>query len=337
MEGMEDAREVDPNNAGEHRTRDPAVELAAWAKRQHGVIARRQIAELGLGRHYIDRQVQRGRLHVLHRGVYAVGHRRLTGAGVWMAAVLACGDGAVLSHRSAGALWRIRESSGARIEITASRERRRSGLTVHRVPLPVDEVTVEDAIPVTTPARTLLDLAAVLDEHKLARAAERAEALRLTSPTSLADLVERYPRRPGTPNLKRLVEDGRIVGTDTANDFERRFLSLVDAENLPRPLVNRPHGAIRPDIRWTEHRLIIELDGFETHGTRQAFERDRARDRALLTAGWRVARITKRQLDDAPAEIAAQLRTMLRSATTAAPAPPRDPRTPAPRSRPAAR
>jgi very-short-patch-repair endonuclease len=177
--------------------------------------------------------------------------------------------------------------------------------------LPADEVTVHDAIPVTTPARTLLDLAAILDEHRLARAAERAEALRLTSPTSLADLTARYPRRPGVPNIQRLLDEGRIVETTTRSGIERRFLTLLDAESLPRPLVNKPLGEITPDFRWTNERLVVELDGFETHGTRAAFERDRARDRGLTVAGWRVARVTKRQLDNAPEELAAELRALL--------------------------
>src|SRR3954451_3840461 len=229
---------------------------------------------------------------------------------------------AVLSHRSAAALWGMRASSARRVEVTVARRRRpRDGMLLHELKLPADETTAHDGIPVTTPARTLLDLAALLDEHRLARAAERAEALRLTSPTSLAELVDRYPRRPGTPNLKRLIEDHRIVPTTTANDFERRFLTLIDASELPRPLVNERHDAITPDFRWTDQRLIVELDGFETHGTRAAFERDRARDRALTAAGWRVVRVTKRQLDDDPTQLAAELRAMLRPATTAAPAP----------------
>jgi hypothetical protein len=286
--------------------------MAALAGRQHGVVARRQLTELGLSRHAVGRLLQRGRLHVVHRGVYAVGYRKLTRAGGWMAAVLAAGDGAVLSHRSAAALLGLRDSARARIELTAPRDVQRPGLRVCHSVLPRDEVTTHDAIPVTTPARTLLDLAALLDEHKLARAAERAEALRLTSPTSLAELTERYPGRPGTPNLRRLIGERRIVPTTTANDFERRFLSLLDAGELPRPLVNEsldPHTT--PDFRWTAQRLIVELDGFETHGTRAAFERDRARDRALMAAGWRVARITKRQLEAAPATLAAELRALL--------------------------
>jgi very-short-patch-repair endonuclease len=219
----------------------------------------------------------------------------------------------------------------------APRDRRRPGVTVHRVKLRTDEVTRHDGIPVTTPARTLLDLAALLDEHRLARAAERAEALRLTSPTSLAELTERYPRRKGTKSLKRLIEDHRIVATDTRSDLERRFLTFLDANDLPRPLVNQRLDPYTPDFTWPRQGLIVELDGFETHGTREAFERDRARDRQLTAQGWRVARVTKRQLDIDPEELAAELDAMLRSATTAAPDPPPDRRTPAPRSPPAGR
>jgi predicted transcriptional regulator of viral defense system len=336
---MGDARDVVPNNAVERHSRDPAVAMADLARRQHGVVSREQLLDLGVGRHFIGRHIERARLHPLHRGVYAVGHRKLTRGGVWMAAVLAAGERAVLSHRSAAELWRIRDTSRRLVEVTAPRQRRpRPGLTVHRAVLPSDEVTIHDGIPVTTPARTLLDLAAVLDEHKLARAAERAEALKLTSPTSLAELTQRYPKRPGTPKLKRLIEEHRIVPTTTANDLERRFLTFLEANDLPRPLVNEsldPHTT--PDFRWTQQRLVIELDGFETHGTRAAFERDRARDRQLTAQGWRVARITQRQLDNEPATLAKELETLLRSATTAAPAPPPDPRTPAPRSHPAGR
>jgi hypothetical protein len=230
-----------------------------------------------------------------------------------MAAVLAGGPRAVLSHRSAAALWGIRETGRRDVEVTAPRQRRgRPGIEMHRAPLRSDEVTTHCGIPVTTAARTLLDLAALIDEHQLARAAERAEALRLASPTSLADLVARYPKRPGTPNIRRLVEHDRITPTTTRSELERRFLTLLDAEGLPRPLVNEPVDDTKhPDFRWTERRLIVELDGYETHGTRAAFERDRARDRALMAAGWRVARITKRQLDDAPTDIAAELTALL--------------------------
>jgi predicted transcriptional regulator of viral defense system len=330
MHGMRDARDVLPEIDGQRNARPRDGAIAALAARQHGVVARRQLVALGLSLDAIDHRVECGRLLRLHRGVYAVGHRRVTGRGVSLAAVLAAGDEAVLSHRSAAELWGIRETSRRTIEVTAPRQRRlRPGLRIHRAKLPADEVTVEDGVPVTTPARTLLDLAALLDEHRLARAAERAEALRLTSPTSLKELTERYPRRPGTPNLKRLIEEQRIVPTTTRSELERRFLTFLDANELPRPLVNEREDAYTPDFRWPEHGLIVELDGFETHGTRAAFERDRARDRQLTAQGWRVVRITQRQLANEPDEIAAELRAILRSATTAAPAPPRDPRIPA--------
>ena len=340
MQGMRirHARDVVPDIAGQLRARHWDEAIGELAARQYGVVDRSQLVALGLSLDAIDHRVARGRLLRLHRGVYAVGHRSVTREGVWLAAVLAAGPAAVLSHRSAGALWGIRSSSSSRIDVTAPRERRRPGVTVHRAKLPPDETTLHRAIPVTTPARTLLDLAALLAAHRLARAAERAEALRLTSPTTLTELVDRYPGRPGTPKLRRLLEDHRIVPTTTASELERRFLTFLDAFELPRPLVNESlDPGTTPDFRWPQQRLIVELDGFETHGTRQAFERDRARDRALTAQGWRVARVTQRQLEANPEELAGELRQILRSATTAAPAPPPDPRTPARRSHPAGR
>jgi very-short-patch-repair endonuclease len=292
------------------------IAMAALAARQHGVVARWQLAALGLTRHVVEHLVKRGRLHRLHRGVYAVGHRALTRRGHWMAAVLACGDGAVLSHRSAAALWGIRETARRAVDVTAPKERRRPNIDVHVVRVAADETTTHHGIPVTTPARALLDLAAVLTEHQLTRAAERAEALRLGSPTSLEALVARYPRRPGTPAVKRLIDEDRIHATTTRSDLERRFLSLLDAENLPRPLVNAERhlsATTKPelDFTWRAQRLVVELDGYETHGTRAAFERDRARDCALQARGWRVVRITWRQLEAEQVQIAAQLRALL--------------------------
>jgi predicted transcriptional regulator of viral defense system len=313
MYDMGDAPHVVPDICGQRATHPPDRALAALAGRQHGVVARRQLTVLGLSLDAIDHRVARGRLLQLHRGVYAVGHRRLTRLGVWMGVVLSAGEGAVLSHRSAGALWHIRQWSGRDVDVTVPRHRRgRPGVVVHEVRLEPDEIDEHEGIPVTTPARTLLDLAAILDEHQVSRAAERAEALRLGSPTSLQELVDRYPRRPGTPNVRRLIEQGRIVPTTTRSDLERRFLTLLDASELPRPLVNESiDPKTTPDFRWPKQRLIVELDGFETHGTRQAFERDRARDRRLMAQGWRVARITKRQLDDEPQALAAELQAML--------------------------
>jgi very-short-patch-repair endonuclease len=313
---MRDGSGIDRDMRGESRSRGIDAAIAASARAQHGVMARRQLRSLGLSLDAIDRRVAAGRLHVLHRGVYAVGHAALTRHGHWLAAVLAGADGAALSHRSAAALWGIRDTARGEIEITVARECVRPGIRAHRTTLAPDETTTHHGIPVTTPARTLLDLAALLDEHRLARAAERAEALRLTSPTSLATLVSRYPGRPGTPALRRLIELDRIQATTSRSKLERRFLSLLEAQGLPRPLVNEEirldeTTKVEPDFTWRGHRLIVELDGYETHATRAAFERDRARDRALHAQGWRVLRITWRQLHDDAQTIATELRAVL--------------------------
>ena len=311
---MSDASYVRHHRDAERGTRRVDAALAALAGRQHGVVSRAQLAELGIGRGAIARRLEAGRLHPLHRGVYAVGHRALTREGAWMAAVLIA-DGAVLSHRSAAALWGIRPSEQPKVEITASQNLRpRPRLRIHRATLPGDEVTVRRGIPVTTPARTLLDLAAVVPYHHLARAATEAEIRRLSSPTSLADLVARYPRRPGTPAVRRLLETRDIGRNVTRRELELRFLAFLDAHDVPRPHINATVDEKEVDCLWSEQRLVAELDGFATHGTREAFERDRARDRALQAAGYRVVRITWRQLTgDAPA-LAGQLRALLHPA-----------------------
>jgi Protein of unknown function (DUF559) len=236
-----------------------------------------------------------------------------------MAAVLAAGPDAVLSHRSAAALWGIRDAERRKVEVSAPRKLRHSpSLEPHRVLLPPDEITTERGIPVTTPARTLFDLAAVLTPQQLARAVDEAEIRRLTSPTSLAALVARHPGRRGTEALKSIVEKQHLIGkTITKSDLELDFLAFLDAHGLPRPSTNRivdlrngrTHDA---DCLFAEHRLVVELDGFDTHGTRQAFERDRERDRRLQVAGYRVVRITWRQLTDEPDTIASELRELLR-------------------------
>jgi very-short-patch-repair endonuclease len=283
-------------------------ELAA---RQQGLVTRPQLMALGMGPDAIDRRIATQRLHPVHRGVFAVGHRLRTRESTWMAAVLAAGPDAVLAFRSAPALWGMRQSS--RLEVIAPRRHRRPAIETHRIVLLEDEVTFEAGIPVTTPARTLLDLAAVVPEQHLERAFHEAEVRRLTSPTSLDALVARYGGRRGTGAIKQVLARHEAIGQAVPTSIlERRFLALLDAHDLPRPRINRITGNGEIDATWPEQRLIVECDGFATHGTRKAFEEDRAKDRALQVAGWRVVRITWRQLIDDPDTIARQIAALLR-------------------------
>lgn len=285
--------------------------IAVLAARQHGVVAYEQLIALGLSRQAIDHRVRCGRLHRLHRGVYAVGHKRLTQRGRWMAAVLAGGESAFLSRRSAAVLWNLLPHGGD-IHVTAPRElRNRDGIKFHSQPLQFDEVTIHDGIPVTTVARTLLDLAQTVD---LERALNEAEYRRMTDATGLVQLLDRYPRRSGAPALRQLL-DGRFVGR-TRSELEHRFLALVEEHGLPRPELNAdlelaPGRWIQPDCLWRDARLIVELDGRAAHDTTSRFDSDRERDRLLALASFAVIRVTWTHLTTRPHRLAADLEELI--------------------------
>jgi very-short-patch-repair endonuclease len=290
--------------------------IAALAERRHGVVTRGQLEALGLGRGATAHRVGLKRLHPVHRGVYAVGHRVLSREGRFTAAALAAGPGAVVSHRSAAVLWGIRGSPGAHIEVTVPRSLRScGGVTRHHARLAADETTIRDGIPVTTVPRTLLDLAAVLGRREVERAANEAEIRRLTDPLSLDDLVNRYPGRAGSATIKALLAAGRMGADVTRSELEDAFLVFLEQFGLPRPQVNRPvqvRGySFVADCLWSPQRVIAELDGHATHATRDSFERDRARDRILQATGWRVVRITWRQLHTEARALARDLSRLL--------------------------
>jgi hypothetical protein len=231
-----------------------------------------------------------------------------------MAAVLAGGPRAVLSHAPAGALWGIRPQGDLEVVVTGPRRvEPRRWMRFHRSSLPDDEITIKDGIPVTTAPRTLFDLAAVVSHGQLARAINEAEIRRLWDPLSLPNLLKRHPRRPGAAAIRSLIATPGL--RVTRSELEDRFLAFLARLGLPLPATNvsmRVGGCwIEADCVWHEERLIAELDGHTTHRTRAAFETDRTRDRTLTAAGWRVIRITWRQLHDDPEGLGRDLRVFL--------------------------
>jgi very-short-patch-repair endonuclease len=259
--------------------------IGALADAQHGVVSRTQLLAAGVSRRQIERRLERGALRPVYRGVYAVGHAVLSREGPWMAAVLYGGEGAVLSHWSAATLWRMRSGTGPRTHVSTPRKRRSGrAITFHHAHLPPDEITEEQGIPVTTPARTLLDLAPLLPSPVLARMVEAAP----NRGAHLAKLLDRYPRRRGAASLAAALGPAPV----TRSDLEATMLAAMERTGLPRPRVNVVIEGHEVDFVWTEHRVIAELDTYVTHGSRAAFERDRERDRKLAIAGWTVVRIT---------------------------------------------
>ena len=235
-----------------------------------------------------------------------------------MAAVLAYGPGAVLSHRPAGAHWQVIRDRGW-CEVTIAKKRRsRSGVRVHQACLPADETTIHEGIPVTTVPRTLFDLAAVLPTRQLERAINEAEVLRLWDELSLDRLLRRYARHRGNRAIRAALHQRREGQTATKSELEEIFLRLVDAAGIPRPKVNALVEGFEVDAVWRDARLVVELDGRDTHRTAAAFETDRQRDRALHVAGWRPVRITYRQLRDTPREVVADVCRLLAAGTLAA-------------------
>ena len=285
--------------------------IARLARRQKGTVARRQLLALGVTTKEIEWRVRTGRLHVLHRGVYAVGHTALSRDGELLAAVLAAGPGAVLSHRSAAELHRIAKRRPGPIHTTTPKQRRpQKGLSVTAAFLRPDEQETVRGIPVTTVARTLLDLAAVSTEAELERAVREAEVNQLADETSLHALIARHPRRRGIATLKRLI-DADDLDVITKSELEDRFRKFLRRTRLPPPVHNTVVATFMVDALWRDQRLVAELDGFRTHGRRRSFEDDRRRDRILQAAGYRVIRITWRQLRDEPDAVARDLRALL--------------------------
>jgi hypothetical protein len=276
-------------------------EIAALAGAQHGVVARRQLAALGLSAQSIDRRLQRARLHLVHRGVYAVGHPALRIEGRWIAAVLAAGKDAVLSHVTAGGAWEMRPLGAGLIHVTVPGDpgrKRRPGLRVHRSrTLTPPDTTTHLGIPITTPARTIIDLASSLQPLPLEQALDQADR------RGLIDFAE-LKTRPIPRSLKAIL--ARYTGPAfTRSELEDRFHAICDTHDLPRPTSNTIIEGEDVDFAWRAQRLVVEVDGYGYHRSPSRFENDRERDVMLTLAGWHVLRFTWTQVTTRPKWVAA--------------------------------
>jgi very-short-patch-repair endonuclease len=311
----DDRRELgltDPKNAGH-----PDRALGELAARQHGVVARRQLAVLSMSETMVRDRVRSGRLVRLHRGVYAVGHDRLRREGRWMAAVLAAGPGALLSHRDAAALHGLRAGGDRRrIEVTTSGRAtstdriRVYGTTV----LGRLDAARRDGIPVTGVARTLVDLASVATSGELRKALEEAERQRSFDLAEIERAMAATARRRGKGHaaMQSALAELRAIGTHvTRSELEDHFVALVDAHDLARPLTNHWVERMEVDACWPRERVVVELDGWGAHATRRAFQQDRERSNDLTAAGWTLLRFTwadvTRRSDDTAKRVARAL------------------------------
>ena len=270
----------------------------AWAlaARQHGVVARRQLLELGLSAQAIQHRLEKGRLHWIDRGIYAVGRPSLDREGRWMAAVLAGGPGAVLSHGSAAELWGFGPPlPGVEVTIPIASPRRRKGVRIHRRPnlLPA-HATVRKAIPVTDPVRTTIDLATRLGPAALERMVNEVDRLGLISPEGLVRALDHYQGVRGVGQLRSILEARTFRLTDS--ELERRFLRIVEKAGLPFPLTRQVVNGFRVDFFWPGLGLVVETDGLTYHRTPSQQARDRLRDQAHLGAGLTPLRFTHAQV-----------------------------------------
>lgn len=292
----------------------PPVDLAIarLADAQHGVVSLAQLRALGLSSSAVRSRVATGRLHRLHRGVFAVGRRNVTLRGRWLAAVLGCGPGAVLSHRSALELYGAAKPSRRLPSVTVPGVRRkREGIRLHRSStLTLEDITVVDAVPCTSVARTLIDFVDVARPRELARAVEELERTGLFDGNAVDRVLRKANGRRGAGRLRAALAEWTSPAF-TRSEAERRALALIEAAALPRPNVNTFVAGHEVDLYWPEHRLAVEIDGYAFHSTRQAFERDASRDADLDDAGLRVRRITWRQLDREPEAVVDRMRRWL--------------------------
>jgi very-short-patch-repair endonuclease len=283
----------------------------AWrlARAQHGVLTRRDLERLGFSKMGIEHRVATGRLHLIARGVYAVGRPELSPRGRWMAAVLVCGEGAILSHRSAAQLWGFGYEEGKRIDVTVRRRREihRAGLKVRMRPkLPAGSVVQRFGIPVTHPVQTLIDLATELKPLRLERAVNEADKLDLVDPETLRRALDGYVGMPGVRTLRTMLDRHTFRLSDS--DLEIYFRPLALAAGFPVPLTKHWVLGYETDFFFPDHDLIVETDGLRYHRTPSQQARAVKRDQKHVAAGFRVLRFTHWQIAHAANEVTDVLR-----------------------------
>jgi predicted methyltransferase len=284
-------------------------ELGRIARSQHGVVTRAQLLSAGVSVKEIRRRLENGGLLREHRGVYRVGHRAPSVEARYMAAVLACGEGALLSGAAAGHLWGLVKGAAPAPEVTAPTQRRVKGVKAHRSRRgDPSDATTHKRIPVTTVPRTLVDLSSSLPLSDLARACHEAGVRHETTPRQVEAVLARRPTNPGAKKLRKVLHgDVRV----TLSTLERRFLQRLEENGLALPETNRPAGGRRVDCRWPDKHLTVELDSYTYHRSRHAWELDRRREREARARGDDFRRFTYDDVFDSPGLMLAELRELL--------------------------
>lgn len=283
--------------------------VADLAGRQDGVVSHAQLRALGLTRGALAHRIKHRRLIPIHRGVYAVGHEALSPNATARAALFAVGEGGLQSHRSARAEWGLgKRPPTPELTVVGRRPRSPHGVTIHYVPyLRSSDIRSRNGLALTAPARTILDLAAVEPIEAVELALAEAQVRGLVRPADIRAAAARATSRRGVAALLAVLD----TVAPTRSELERAMLRIIRAAQLPEPLVNARLDRHELDFRWPAQRLIVETDGWAAHGSRRAFENDRARDVEHQAAGWRTARFTWRQIRRRPLWVAAKLAQLL--------------------------
>lgn len=290
--------------------------IAKLAGRQHGVVSRQPLLDAGITDHQIRSRVQSGRLHQIHRGVYLVGHRVATAHARDMAALLACGDCAALSHFSAANLWQLLPypaTAPAWVTIPLGRDTRRPRIKIHRTNLEPQDIQRRHGLALTSPARTILDVSSLLDPYELERVVSEATYRRQLTEAELRAQLKRSPRKRGVASLRQILD---LPGGPrrTRSPAEQRLLRLLRSAGISGFETNAHVYGYEVDVLWREAQLAVEVDGYDAHSGRIAFERDRLKIATLNAHGITVMPVTGRQIRDDPGGVLGRIRRALAAA-----------------------